>query len=448
LNTPDPEASAARLSVTKTVVPGLRWWIVALVFLATLINFIDRLTISVLAPVITTQLGLSNIQFATITTSFLVAYTLSQGVSGKLYDRIGTRRGFTLSILIWSLAACAHAFARGLFSLSCLRFLLGVGEAGNWPGAAKVIAEWFPTRERAFAMGIFNSGVAIGNIVAPPLIVFLQLRFGWQTAFLVTGALGFIWLALWLLFYETPERHESLSREEYTFIKEGQEAATDATRISWRQLLRYRQVWAIVLARLLTDPVWWLYITWLPLYLNRVRGFSLKQIGMFAWLPFVAADAGSLLGGWLSGHFIARGWTTDKARKAVIVGGALFMLAGIPAALAGSAIAALAFIALVTFGFQSWINNVQTMPSDLFPARAVASVAGLGGVGAGAGAVLFTLATGWVVDHFSYTPILVAAGLLPVLGTTTLFVLGGPIRRLSFAENRIHTPASGQQRSG
>jgi MFS transporter, ACS family, aldohexuronate transporter len=429
-------------------VPGLRWWIVALVFLATLINFIDRLTISVLAPVITTQLGLSNIQFATITTSFLVAYTLSQGVSGKLYDRIGTRRGFTLSILIWSLAACAHAFARGLFSLSCLRFLLGVGEAGNWPGAAKVIAEWFPTRERAFAMGIFNSGVAIGNIVAPPLIVFLQLRFGWQTAFLVTGALGFIWLALWLLFYETPERHESLSREEYTFIKEGQEAATDATRISWRQLLRYRQVWAIVLARLLTDPVWWLYITWLPLYLNRVRGFSLKQIGMFAWLPFVAADAGSLLGGWLSGHFIARGWTTDKARKAVIVGGALFMLAGIPAALAGSAIAALAFIALVTFGFQSWINNVQTMPSDLFPTRAVASVAGLGGVGAGAGAVLFTLATGWVVDHFSYTPILVAAGLLPVLGTTTLFVLGGPIRRLSFAENRIHTPASGQQRSG
>jgi ACS family hexuronate transporter-like MFS transporter len=426
----------------------LRWWIVALVFLATLINFIDRLTISVLAPVITTQLGLSNIQFATITTSFLVAYTLSQGVSGKLYDRIGTRRGFTLSILIWSLAACAHAFARGLFSLSCLRFLLGVGEAGNWPGAAKVIAEWFPTRERAFAMGIFNSGVAIGNIVAPPLIVFLQLRFGWQTAFLVTGALGFIWLALWLLFYETPERHESLSREEYTFIKEGQEAATDATRISWRQLLRFRQVWAIVLARLLTDPVWWLYITWLPLYLNRVRGFSLKQIGMFAWLPFVAADAGSLLGGWLSGHFIARGWTTDKARKAVIVGGALFMLAGIPAALAGSAIAALAFIALVTFGFQSWINNVQTMPSDLFPTRAVASVAGLGGVGAGAGAVLFTLATGWVVDHFSYTPILVAAGLLPVLGTTTLFVLGGPIRRLSFAENRIHTPASGQQRSG
>jgi ACS family hexuronate transporter-like MFS transporter len=185
-----------------------------------------------------------------------------------------------------------------------------------------------------------------------------------------------------------------------------------------------------VLARFVTDPVWWLYITWLPLYLNRVRGFSLKQIGMFAWLPFVAADAGSLLGGWISGYFIARGWTTDKARRVIILVGALFMLAGIPAAFADSAMAALAFIGLVTFGFQSWVNNVQTIPSDLFPQQAVASVAGLGGVGAGAGAILFTLTTGWVVDHFSYTPILVVAGLLPVLGTLILFTLGGPIRRL------------------
>jgi ACS family hexuronate transporter-like MFS transporter len=412
--------------------PGLRWWIVGLVFLATLINFIDRLTISVLAPVITAQLGLSNLEFASITTSFLVAYTVSQGLSGKLYDRIGTKRGFTLSILAWSLAACAHALARGLISLISLRFLLGIGEAGNWPGAAKVIAEWFPVRERAFAMGIFNSGVAIGNIVAPPLIVFLQIRFGWQTAFLVTGGLGFVWLVLWLMFYETPERHTSLSREEYAHIKQGRENEIDSGRFSWRQLLKYRQVWAIVLARFVTDPVWWLYITWLPLYLNRIRGFSLKQIGMFAWLPFVAADAGSLLGGWISGYLIARGWTTDKARKAVILIGALFMLAGIPAAVADNATAALAFIALVTFGFQSWINNVQTVPSDLFPQQAVASVAGLGGVGAGAGAILFTLTTGWVVDHFSYTPILIVAGLLPVLGTLILFTLGGPIRRLSF----------------
>ena len=199
-------------------VRGLRWWMAGLVFLATFINFIDRLTIAVLAPVITVQLGLTNLQFASVSTWFLVAYTASQGLSGRLYDRFGTRRGFTVSILVWSVAAMSHAFARGLASLSALRFVLGLGEAGNWPGAAKVIAEWFPPRERAFAMGIFNSGVTVGSIVAPPLIVFLQLRFGWKTTFLVTGGLGFVWLALWLLFYDTPERHPALTAEERALI--------------------------------------------------------------------------------------------------------------------------------------------------------------------------------------------------------------------------------------
>ncbi len=412
-------------------VRGLRWWMIALVFLATLINFIDRLTISVLAPVITVQLGLTNLQFASISMWFLIAYTASQGLSGKLYDRIGTRRGFTISILIWSSAAVGHAFARGLASLSCLRFLLGIGEAGNWPGAAKAITEWFPARQRALGMGIFNSGVSIGAIVAPPLIVWLQLRFGWQTTFLVTGGLGFGWLILWLLFYETPERHRSISREEYALIKEGQSSAPRFEAVSWRQLLRYRQVWAIVISRFLTDPVWWLYITWLPLYLSDVRGFSLKQIGMFAWLPFVTADAGSLLGGWASGFLMARGISTNAARKSVMVAGAALMLAGIPAAFSTSAMGALAFISVVTFGFQSWINNVQTTPSDFFPEHAVASVAGLGGVGAGIGAILFTLTTGLVVDRLhSYTPILITAGLLPVLGTIVYFLVGGPIRKV------------------
>jgi ACS family hexuronate transporter-like MFS transporter len=336
-----------------------------------------------------------------------------------------------LSVIVWSAAASAHAFARSLTSLSALRFVLGLGEAGNWPGAAKVIAQWFPARERALGMGIFNSGVAIGNIVAPPLIVFLQLRYGWQAAFLVTGSLGFGWLVLWLLFYDSPDRHPSITREEYALITEGNAAPT-AGAVPWRQLLQYRQTWAIVLARFVTDPVWWLYITWLPKYLSDVRGFSLKEIGMFAWLPYVTADAGSLAGGWLSGWLIARGWTADRARKSIIAAGAVFMLAGIPAALADSAGVALACVAVVTFGFQSWINNVQTMPSDFFEERAVASVAGLGGVGAGLGAMLFTYATGYVVDRtHSYTPILLTAGLLPILGTMVLFRVGGVIRRVS-----------------
>jgi ACS family hexuronate transporter-like MFS transporter len=312
-----------------------------------------------------------------------------------------------------------------------------LGEAGNWPGAAKVIAEWFPVRQRAFAMAIFNSGVAIGSIAAPPLIVWLQLRFGWQTAFLVTGGLGFVWLALWLLMYETPERHRAMTPEEYALIRQDRTDSREGVRISWSSLLTHRQVWAIVLSRFLTDPVWWLYITWLPLYLYTMRGFTLKQIGLFAWLPYVAADAGSLTGGWLSGYLIGRGWSANKARKTVIVGGALLMSAGILAAMAQTAMAALAFIAVVMFGFQSWINNVQTLPSDFFPANAVASVAGLGGVGAGVGAIVFTMTTGFVVDHFhSYAPVLIAASLLPLIGTIVLFAVGGPIDRLQLTEVR------------
>ena len=418
-------------------VRGLRWWIIGLIFLATLINYVDRLTLLVLAPVITQDLGLSNTEFGGIVVWFLLAYTISQGVSGKLYDRIGTRRGFTVSIIVWSAAAMAHAFARGLASLSVCRFFLGLGEAGNWPGAAKAIAEWFPIRQRAFGMALFNSGAALGSIVAPPLIVFLQLQYGWQTTFIVTGTLGFIWLALWLLVYRTPDQHPWLTPDEHKTIRKGQRFAGQRADSSeggpaprWRELLRHRPVWGIVIARFLTDPVWWLYITWLPAYLSNVHGFSLTQIGLFAWVPYVAADAGSLLGGWFSGFLIGRGWSVDRARKGVILFAALLMPAGVLAAFAKDPMVALALIAVVLFGFQVWINNVQTLPSDFFSSRAVASVAGLGGTGAGIGSMIFIFTTGWVVDHFSYTPVLVTAGLLAPLGTIALFLLAGPIRRV------------------
>jgi ACS family hexuronate transporter-like MFS transporter len=427
------------LSLPKNSVKGLRWWMAGLVFLATVINFIDRTTISVLAPVITAQLGLSNLAFASISMWFLVAYTASQGLSGKFYDRVGTKRGFTVSISIWASAAMAHVFARGLASFSFFRFLLGVGEAGNWPGAAKVMAEWFPARQRALGMAIFNSGSSVGSVLAPGLIVWLQLHFGWRMTFLVTPVLSLIWLILWLRLYDPPEQHELITAEEYALITEDRAPSSPAGSASWGSLLKLRQVWAIVLSRSLTDPVWWLYIIWLPLYLYNVRGFSMKQIGMFAWVPFVAASLGSFAGGWFSGLLISRGWSTDKARKAAIVMGMLLMSTGFMAASAKTAAGALAIIAIVMFGFQAWITNVQTVPSDLFPTNVVASVAGLGGVGAGIGAIIFTLTTGYVVDHFhSYTPILVTAALLPLLGTTILFVVGGPIRRVSL-ENKEET---------
>lgn len=420
---------------------GVRWVIIGMVFFATLINYIDRLTISVLAPLIVKDLQLSNTEFGSIATWFLLAYTISQSLSGKLYDRIGVKKGFTVSIVVWSLAAMAHAFATGLRSLSFFRFILGLGEAGNWPGAAKAVAEWFPARQRAFGMAIFNSGAAIGSIVAPPIIVGITAYFGhWYETFLITGALGFIWLGLWWFVYDTPENHKWLTKEEYDLIKADDEEKkedfpieNETKTLGWFKLLTYRQTWGIVLARFLVDPVWWLYITWLPLFLNQVHGFDLKKIGLFAWVPYVAADAGSLFGGWLSGYLIGKGWSVNNARKAVIGVAACLMPAGILAAYTPDSMQALALIGVVLFGFQVWINNVQTLPSDFFPKSAVGSVAGLGGTGAGIGSMIFIFTTGWVVDNFSYTPILVTAGLLAPIGTIVLFIFSGKIRKVSFA---------------
>ncbi len=416
----------------KKGVPGLRWWIAGLIFLATLINFLNRLTVAELGPVITAQFRLSNAQFASLTDWFLVAYSISQALSGALYDRVGNKLGFALSITLWSLASMAHAFARGLVSLNCFRFLLGLGEAGNWPGAAKVIAEWFPVKQRALGMGIFNSGTSIGSVLAPPLIIGMQALFGWHAAFLALGAAGFVWLALWLKLYAPPERHPAITPDELALLNAEREASKRARPLGWSELLRYRETWAIVISRFFADPVWWMYFTWLPMYLYSARGFSLKQIGAFAWLPFLAADAGSLGGGWISGWLIGRGWSVNRARKTVIACAMLMMSVGIFATKANSAGAALAFIAAVLFGFQAWINNVQTMPADYFPDGAVGAVTGMGGLGAGIGAILLNHSTGLVVDRFhSYTPILITAALLPAVATMALFALGGPIRRIS-----------------
>jgi ACS family hexuronate transporter-like MFS transporter len=433
-------AGAAALPVeTGFKVRGLRWWIVGLVFLATVINYIDRQTVSVLSPVILRDLHLSKIDYGNVVSFFLLAYTISQSVSGKMFDRIGTRRGFAASITLWSVAAMLHAFATGFRSLSACRFLLGLGEAGNWPGAAKCVAEWFPVRERAFGMAIFNSGATLGAVVAPPVIVWLQLSYGWPRTFLFTGLLGFLWLAAWLVLFRTPERHPWLTRSEAEHIKdtggvaqeaEGESGAGEGPPMGWLELLRYRQVWAIVLARFFTDPIWWLYIAWLPQYLFDARGFDLKAIGAFAWLPFLAADMGALGGGFLSGHLIKRGWSVDRARKTCMLVGALLMPAGVFAVRVESPWTALGLVSVVLFAFQFWINNVQTLPSDLFPRRMIGSVFGLGGTAAGISSMLFTNLTGQVVQRFSYTPIFTVAGLLGPLGALALFTLMGRIERV------------------
>lgn len=410
-------------------IPYLRWLIMGLICLVACINYLDRLTISVLAPVIRQNLQLSNLEYAAVGTFFLLGYTLSQGLSGKLYDQIGIRLGFVCSVVVWSIAAMLHATARGIVSLSCFRFMLGLGEAGNWPGAAKTAAEWLPVQERALGLAVFNFGIGLGSIVAPPLIVWLQFRYGWQATFIVTGSLGFAWLVLWLVFYRPPEEHPWLTSRERETILGSKDQTQRESSIPWLQLLRYRQVWAIVLGRTLTDPVWWLYILWLPEYLNKTRGFSLTEIGRFAWIPFVAADLGSLTGGFTSGFLIRRGWTVDRARKTVMILAAALMPAGIVAVRTSSSFAALALIGLVLFGFQAWVVNLQTMPSDIFPDRVVGAVAGLAGVGSGLSNMLFILATGWTVDHFSYTPVLTVAGFLGPLGAFVLFTLCRKIER-------------------
>jgi MFS transporter, ACS family, hexuronate transporter len=413
---------------------GLRWLVIGLVFLATVINYIDRQTVAVLKTSISQDLGLTNEQYAWIQSCFLVLYGISQMVSGRLYDAIGTRLGFTFSIVVWSAAAISHFFARTVWSFGFWRGVLGFGEAGNWPGAAKAVGEWFPVRERALGMGIFNTGAAVGGALSPPIIAWLASLYGWRATFVVTGVLGFAWLALWLIVYRLPDVHPWITEAERAHIQSDRPVTASggpAWRPGWRELLRYRQVWAIVAGRFVTDPIWWLYVFWLPSYFQEARGFSLQQVGWSAWFPYLAGGVGAMGGGWASGFLIQRGWTVDRARKTVMTVGALLTPAGIFAVRAESPYTALALMGVVLLGFQMWVNNLQTLPSDFFPGSAVGSVFGLGGTAAAVASVLYNQGTGHVVGTFGYTPVFVVAGLLGPVGLALTLLLSGRIERVA-----------------
>lgn len=417
----------------------LRWLMIGLLFLATVINYIDRQTVSVLKTAISEDLHLSNADYAGIQNSFLVLYAVSQMVSGRLYDRIGTRLGFTFSIIVWSAGALLHALARSASEFRIYRGVLGFGEAGNWPGAAKLVGEWFPVSERALGMGIFNAGAALGGAVSPPIIAWLALAYGWRATFVVTGLLGFAWLLLWIVLYRVPDAHPWITDAERAYIlaDRARDSVPESTwRPGWLTLLTYRQTWAVVVGRFITDPIWWLYIFWLPSYFQEGRGFSLQQIGLSAWLPFLCAGIGAIAGGWASGFLIQRGWTVDRARKTVMAIGALLTPAGILAVRAESPYSALMLMGLVLFGFQVWINNLQTLPSDFFPKSAVASVFGLGGTAAAIASVLYNWGTGRIVDVAGYTPVFVVAGILGPLGLAATLLLAGRITPLKPSELR------------
>jgi ACS family hexuronate transporter-like MFS transporter len=401
-----------------------RWVIIALIFLGTVINYFDRLALPTLAPVLRAEFKLTNVDYAWIANSFLLVYALSMFLWGAVFDRIGNRLGFAVAVVVWSVAQIGTAAARGVASLCVLRGLLGLGEAGNWPGATRTIAAWFPARQRALGMGIANTGASLGPAFAIPLIIWMRDDFGWQAVFVITGAMGFVWLALWLALYPKDERVTAGA------AATAAAAAPQHPPVPWAVLLRRREVWGIVVARFFGDPIWWLYVNWMPLYLSDARGFDLKQLKATGWVPYVAAALGALAGGWFSGYLLRRTGDVNRARKTAITIGTVAMLAGFATAFATSAPSAIVCLSITLFGFQFWVGNVQTLASDYFPVGAVGSIAGFAGTAAGLGAVIFTFSTGWVVDHFSYTPILITAAVLAPLATASLFLLSGRVRRI------------------
>jgi ACS family hexuronate transporter-like MFS transporter len=413
----------------------LRWWIVWTLFLSTVVNYLDRQTLSVLSPLIVEELHLTHVDYSRIVSAFQVAYAVMWLVGGVFLDIVGTRKGLTLAVIWWSVASMLTSLANSVMSFSAFRFLLGIGEGCNWPGASKTVAEWFPARERGLAVAVFDSGSSVGAIIAPPVLAFVAAAFGWRMAFMGTGLLGFLWVIVWLTVYRPLRSHPALSGEERTLIESGREIATTSERTGvgrWLSLLKQSNVWGIVLGRALTDPIWWFYVFWLPQYLSDARGFSLKQIGAFVWIPFLAADIGNFTGGFASGFLIKRGMPVIRARKWICVLSSIPILAGIPAALTGSAYGALALISIATWGYASWSTMGLTFPSDLFPHDVVASVTGLSGlVASGITGTLFTLAVGFMVDRFhSYVPAFLAAGLIPLLATASVLILIHPPKRV------------------
>lgn len=399
----------------------------AMFFLATVISYIDRQALSVNAPFVRDELRLSNLQYSQLVTAFLVAYTIGQSLTGRLVDAVGTRIGFMLSMAWWSVAGMLHAVARGFGDLALYRFLLGLGEAGSWPASMRGTSQWFPLRERSLAVGLFGSGTAIGAVVSPPLVAAISLAFGWRVSFLVTGALGFLWLAVWWWLYDRPETHPRLDRQERERIL-SERAVEENAGAGMLDLLRHRKPWGVVLGRFFVDPAWWFYVFWLPNYLKNERGFDLEAIALFAWIPFLAADVGNLFGGWLSGRLLLSGASLTRARKTVLLAGALGTLSGVPAASVAGASSCIALISLATFSFGLWTTNAMTLNADVVPHAAVGRMTGLSGTGSGIGGILFTPLTGWLVDRFSYEPVFLLVGILPLVGYLALTVLTGEIQ--------------------
>ncbi len=430
---------------------NLRWWVIALIALATVINYIDRSALSVLWPDIVEDLfpdesALERKQiYANISIVFILSYAFGQAIFGKIFDWVGTRLGFVLSIGVWSLATAAHAFAQGVLSFSIFRAILGVAEAGNWPGAAKSNADWFPTKERALAQGIFNSGAAIGGIIAIPLIAYLTVYFSWQMVFVVIGLVGLLWLIPWIILVKAPPKdHPWITGEEREYILTGQRtnpeeenSEEDEYNPSTAELLSRKQSWGVIIASAAIDPIWWLFVFWIPIYLNEVYGMDVKSIGIYGWVPYVGAMFGAWFGGLLAQNRLKAGWNTDKTRKLTITLGCMIML---PALLAmanpGGPTTAVIIMAVILFGFQTTIGNVQTLPSDLYGKKAVGTLSGFAGMAAKLGALGLTALVPILTADGNYTPAFVIGASLAIIAMAAVWILIPKIEPLKPLERK------------
>ena len=408
---------------SKTQTGHYRWTICALLFFATTINYIDRQVLGILAPDLQRIIGWSESQYGYIVTAFQTAYAIGLLLFGRFIDRYGTRVGYVVAISVWSVAAMAHAAARTAFGFGLARFTLGLGESGNFPAAIKTVAEWFPKKERALATGIFNAGCNVGAVIAPAVVPWITITFGWPAAFLATGAVGFLWVFFWLFLYEVPERKKALSREELAHIlSDPAEAAPQ--NIGWLSLLKYRQTWAIVIGKFLTDPIWWFYLYWLGKFLNARFGLTLIKLGLPLVAVYALADVGSIGGGWVSSALIKRGATVDRSRKAVMLACALCVIPVVAANQVSGLWTAVLLIGLAAGAHQAWSANIFTFASDMFPKQAVGSVTGLGGMAGAIGGMLFSTLAGHILEWTgSYFILFIIAGSVYLLALGIIQIL-------------------------
>ncbi len=396
--------------------PHLRWWIVALLFFSTVINYMDRQNLSILARTIQDDLGISDLQYSYVVQAFLLAYTVSYLFAGRITDYLGTRASMAAFVIWWSIADMLTSLSRGLLSLGVFRFLLGVGEPGNYTAAPKAVSEWLPPKERALGIGVYTAGATLGAAIAPPLIAYLAAQFHWRTVFLVTGSLGLIWVIPWLLIYRRPREHPNITAEELRYIEDESGSASNSSEMPpegrWRYILKRRETWILMFGRMLTDPVWYFYLFWFPKYLTDARHLTLAEVGRIAWMVYLAADIGCILGGWISGRLIRRGMAPVRSRVWVMTLAAILLPLSPLINTVSTPLMAVMIASLAAFAHMAWLISLSTIIVDVYPKPVVGTVFGLVAAGSGFGGMLSTNLVGRAVTGYSYAPVFIVMGFL------------------------------------